>query len=150
MQPNELLEVIPSKATSYAFTLRKTSTKRGQPTQEDYKSHVTKLCRPTDSMVREYVFEKTGGLHMHGILEIPKSVHMYRFRVRGWKLHLEEIWSLKGWKEYMSKEQNIAYHEDEESELQEDHPIYHLKRSLFKERNTETASIADAIYAPLP
>lgn len=137
-----------SDKTSFAFTLRKTSTKKRQPTQNDYNLHIDKLVISTNSILKEFVFERTGGLHMHGVLEIPKTTKMYKFRVRGWKLHLKEIWSYDGWVKYMAKERLIVLNEEEmvEDEL----PIQTLRRSLFRSHKVESASIADAIYAPLP
>lgn len=119
-----------SSVLSYAFTLRKTSTKKGQPTQEDYQVHIDTLCLTTKSYKKEVVFERTGGLHMHGILEVPKRCFMNKFRIRGWKMHLEEIYDYDGWKRYMAKEQVLKNYEKELSE--QEHPVHKIRRSLFK------------------
>jgi hypothetical protein len=41
---------------------------------------------------------------MHGIIEVPHTTSMQLFRVRGWKMYLEEIWNVEGWRAYMAKE----------------------------------------------
>jgi len=135
-----------SDSIPFAFTLRRTNLKNGMPTQEDYQVHVENLIRSTDVKVTNYVYERTGGLHMHGIFQIPKKFNLKRFRIRGWKMHLEEIYDYDGWKRYMAKEQIIKYHENELAESE--HPVHRLRRLLFKDRNTEPASVADATYAP--
>lgn len=148
MQDLPLLFIGRSFMTSYAFTLRKTSTKKGQPTQQDYQVHIDNLCLTTKSLKKEVVFERTGGLHMHGVLEIPKTVNMYKFRVRGWKMHLEEIWDFDGWKRYMAKEQILKFYEDDLSE--QEHPVHRLRRSLFKTAIPLQLPSPDGVEASLP
>lgn len=89
----------------WSFTLRRTNLKMGLPTEEVYNVHIENRLRNTDVKLEEHVFEQTGGLHMHGILSIPKWFNMKKFRIRGWKMHLEEIWDVNGWRAYMAKEQ---------------------------------------------
>jgi len=139
MQNQQLdLFYLSAERTSWAFTLRKTSTKKGQPTQGDYDDHIIKLIANTPVSQTKWCFERKGGLHMHGILEIPRGYNMLKFRVRGWKIHLEEIYDLIGWHAYMAKEQLIKIHEEELSE--QEHPVHKLRRSLFR----------TAIPLPLP
>jgi len=127
------MEIEDSKVDSWAFTLRKTTTKRGVPTEEDYHNHLAKISRSTTCFVREYVFEQTKGLHMHGVLEMHRTVNMKYFRVRGWKLHLERIWNLDGWQRYIMKEQLIK----------DSLSVPPLKKSLFLKYNKENASVSD-------
>ena len=137
-----------AERTSWAFTLRKTSTKKGNPTQGDYDDHIIKLIANTEVSQTKWCFERKGGLHMHGILEIPRFFNMKRFRVRGWKMHLEEIYDLIGWHAYMAKEQLIKIHEDELSE--QEHPVHRLRRSLFKTAIPLQLPSPNGVEASLP
>jgi len=135
------MNLIEAVARQYAFTLRKTSLKK-QPTPEDYFQHIEKwtcagLCEIVDN-----VFEYEAGIHMHGIMEIPKRVDLKRFRVRGWNIKLEEIYNLDGWRYYMLKEQKCNEDNAEyEEEKIEDQKIYNLKYSLFKEQTPSPQTV---------
>lgn len=137
-----------SALTSWAFTLRKTSTKKVQPTQADYHYHINNLCLATKSHITDSVFERTGGLHMHGTIEVPNKVQMYKFRVRGWRLHLEQLWDRVGWQSYMAKEQVLKDYEDELSE--QEHPVHRLRRSLFKTAIPLQLTSPNGVSASLP
>jgi len=126
------LEVEDAQSQSWAFTLRKTTLKLGPIGQDKYKQHIENLCRGTSSVLNSFVFEYTNGIHMHGILEIPKNAKMFRFRTRGWRLHLEEIYDYAGWNRYMMKEQHL-----------QDEGLYNLKKSLFPDPNIEDAIRSD-------
>jgi len=128
------LEIINSEHTSWAFTLRKTTIKKGLPTEDDYYDHLERMHDTTNCIIKENVFEHTGGLHMHGVLQIPDATNMKLFRTRGWKLHLEKIWDYDGWRNYFMKEQIIKNNETPEDTTSEEYitDLYALKRSLFK------------------
>lgn len=97
------LVVVRSVTTPYAFTLRKV----GKKADDIYGQYVAKLVQLQDLGVKitDNVFEHKGGVHMHGIMQIPKKFLMKRLRSRGWKLHLDEIYDLAGWQAYLAKEQ---------------------------------------------
>jgi len=137
-----------SDTIPFAFTLRKTNLKKGQPTQNDYHLHLNKMISSTNSILDRFVFEQTGGLHMHGILQVPKDRNMIKFRVRGWKMHMVEIYSRDGWIQYMQKERLLELHEDEF--IEDVPPIKRLRRSLFKDRNTAPAVASEDASASLP
>lgn len=100
------LEIIKSDYTIYAFTLRKTKN-NAKSTRELYATH---LCRLAHGGVfanfNNVVFEETSGLHCHGIVTIHKSTALNRFRVRGWKMYLVEIYDLQQWEQYLNKDQD--------------------------------------------
>lgn len=152
MQDQQLdLLYLSAERTSWAFTLRKTSTKKGQPTQENYHDHIIKLIADTPVSQTKWCFERKGGLHMHGVLVIPRGYNMLKFRVRGWKIHLEEIYDLIGWHAYMAKEQLIKIHEEDLAE--QDHPVHRLRRSLFKTAiplQLQSPGGVEASLPPLP
>lgn len=125
------IKVIEAKARQYAFTLRRTNLKNGV-TEDDYFNHIVKWENKGQCKLVDYVFEKTAGLHMHGILEIEKSQKMQYFRVRGWNIKLEELYNPEGWKAYMLKDQVINELENDEESLIEDQPIRVIKKKLFK------------------
>lgn len=97
----------------YAFTLRRTNLKKGV-TQGDYLDHFE---RWHNVKLIDYAFEETAGLHMHGIIEIPVGLCVNQFkqlRIRGWKLHLEELYDELGWKCYYMKDQHQDFEEDDD------------------------------------
>lgn len=124
---NKDLIVIQSEQVSMSFTLRRTNLKKGQPTEGEYFEQVEKLCERTGSRLHDYVFEKEGGLHMHGILEVKRNINMLKFRTRGWKMYMEEIWNYLGWHNYMQKEQLLQY-----EDMDTDTSPLALKSSLFR------------------
>lgn len=76
-------------------------------TRELYLEHIQDMECTADGNVifTDVIFEETGGLHSHGIVSIPQSYYLNRMRIRGWKLHLEELYDKKGWLKYISKDQ---------------------------------------------
>lgn len=100
------LEIIRSDYTIYAFTLRKTK----NPNESSRELLTKHLCGLAHGGVfatfNNVVFEETGGLHCHGIVTIPKFTNLARFRVRGFKMHLVEIYDLQQWYQYLNKDQN--------------------------------------------
>lgn len=107
----EDLELEYATTRPWAFTLRRTKLKLG-PLPNDYIKHMNKICQSLDCKITDQCFEYTGGIHMHGIIQIPAKTYMDRFRVRGWKMHLEEIYDLDGWRRYMQKEQHLLAGEE--------------------------------------
>lgn len=100
----------------YAFTLRRTNLKKGV-TQGDYLDHFSRFH---NVKLIDYVFEETSGLHMHGIIEIPVGLLMQQarqLRIRGWKLHLEELYDELGWKCYYMKDQHHKDYEDDDDAI---------------------------------
>lgn len=131
------MEIIESSSRQYAFTLRRTNLKKGV-SQDDYQNHLKKWSDKGQCEIIDSVFEYEAGLHMHGILEIPKQINFNLFRVRGWNIKLEELYDKTGWKYYMMKSQKSE--DDNESEIKDTRiNIYTLKHSLFRPRG-ETAS----------
>lgn len=126
--------IIPAATRQYAFTLRRTNLKRGV-TEQEYINHVRNWEDKGLCTLIDHVFEKTAGLHMHGVLEISKKQDKRVFRVRGWNIYLEEIYNRQGWQYYMMKDQKC--NEDLESFIEDEEPVLVLKKSLFKR---ETAS----------
>lgn len=105
---NGEVEVTVQKALyrEYAFTLRKCKSP-SKMTEELLLEHLEKMCNKTSSSLIDYVFEKEGGLHMHGIIQVPKKEGLYHFRCRGWHMHLEELYNEAGWRYYMMKAQRL-------------------------------------------
>lgn len=96
---------------TYGFTLRRVSL--SVPiTQDLYREHIQNMeCTSNDEVCfSEVVFELTGGLHAHGIVSVPEKYYLNKFRIRGWKLHLEEIYDKAGWLKYIKKDQPKQYY----------------------------------------
>lgn len=134
-----MIELTESSVRQYAFTLRRTNLKKGVTVQQ-YMDHVLKWQFQGKCKLVAGCFEHTAGLHMHGILEIPKAYNKKKFfRVRGWNIKLEEIYDLEGWKYYMLKEQHCQEQFDDESWI-DDQPSPEIKYSLFKKGGTASDS----------
>lgn len=94
-----------SLQTIYGFTLRRTS-KKDTITNELYLEHLKKLsCYGVLCKFTDVIFEETGGLHCHGIVKIYKTTSLNRFRTRGWRMHLVEIYDMLQWQQYLNKNQ---------------------------------------------
>jgi len=131
---DRLLDIVLSNKQSFALTLRKT-TKPWKVTRSDYLDHINKICEQTGAKLVRYCFEQTAGLHMHGVIEMEYGTNHNLFRVRGWHCKLVEIWNLDGWNEYMMKENY------EEEMIEEIHPVYRIKRSLFRDSDSQRSSV---------
>lgn len=95
------MEITKSDRRLYGFTLRKVSN-TAQTTIATYEDRLAKI-RANGIEVRSHSYEYEHGLHCHGIFVVPKSYKLERFRVRGWKMHLTEIYDELGWNIYMMK-----------------------------------------------
>lgn len=101
-----MIEVELSEKRQYAFTLRKTTNPKTVSPQ-DYLDILNMWEEMLDTGIIHYVFEESKGLHMHGIIEIPKHVNLIKFRRRGWHVKLEELYNEAGWRYYLLKEQRL-------------------------------------------
>lgn len=126
------LDIDYAPARQYAFTLRRTYLKKGAPTEDDYFKHLEKFVNKGLCTIIDSCFEFTSGLHMHGILEIPKTIPIIHFRVRGWSMKLEELYNPDGWRYYMMKDQKCRQEQDDEESLIDEKPL-NLNKSLFKD-----------------
>lgn len=125
------MDINKAPARQYAFTLRRTNLKQ-IISPETYFQHVEKWTNAGICTIIDSVFEQASGLHMHGIIEIPKHVPMRRFRVRGWNIKLDELYNEEGWRYYMLKDQ--LTNEENEEYIEDNHNLYNLSYSLFKNR----------------
>lgn len=88
---------------NYAMTLRKTRIRKYPPVKQDYVNHLAKL-NSRGVMFPNIIFEEKPSLHLHGVAKIPDGFNIKLLRVRGWHLHLVEIYSEAGWDRYISKQ----------------------------------------------
>lgn len=90
--------------TNYAFTLRKTNTKK-PITGKDYMDHMYKIFDKNGLNVFDFQFEYESGMHVHGCVSVPILFEdqIYKLRVRGWRCHLLPIYDLGGWIAYYNK-----------------------------------------------
>lgn len=98
------LILIQSQTKCWAITMRKTK----NPLSVNEKTYVTQMnyFKSCLGCVFEVIkFENTSGLHMHGIVRVPVTTSMTRFRVRGWSIRLEELYDPQGWIDYINKDQ---------------------------------------------
>lgn len=95
------MEILRSKVKSYGFTLRKT--KLIDVDEATYRKHMDRL--PWE-LYCDVEFENDGGLHCHGVAYVNKGVDMKRFRFRGWRLQLEELYDPIQWTIYCNKHQD--------------------------------------------
>lgn len=86
----------------YALTMRRTKNP-SKVTQTDYINHLTKL-RSQGMDIKQYEFEESSGLHLHGVVLLPEGFNLKRLRYRGWHLLLKEIYDPEGWKAYIEKD----------------------------------------------
>lgn len=99
------LYIAASSTTPYAFTLRKV-TNAQKSNKADYITKFEKF-KKMGIQITDYTFEKNHtntGIHSHGVMQVPKSFSMKRFRTRGWHIHLDEIKDHAGWLAYITKE----------------------------------------------
>jgi len=135
------MDYITADSRQWAFTLRRTSRPK-QVTCDQYISHVQKFVNKLNCKLESYVFEEKGGLHMHGILDIPKTVDKKRFRVRGWHWYMEELYNYAGWRQYMLKEQHIV---EDEYDDNTSTSLDSLAEPITSARN-HTKSLRDEIF----
>lgn len=113
-----------AQTTPFAFTLRKTKL---PVVKEDYLNKLAKIeklgCEITD-----HVYESTAGLHVHGIIQIPKSFDPKRLRVRGWRIQLDELYDYAGWLSYITKEAVLNEHKILDALEHEEDIVIPLKR----------------------
>jgi len=136
---DDLLTIEYALKRQFAFTLRRTNLKKGV-CEDDYTLHIYKFENHGCKLI-DYSFEKTAGLHMHGILEIPLQFdYQKRMRIRGWNMKIVELFDSDGWKQYYLKDQitdlqNRISHEiedDDDASAVIDSNLYRLHHSLFK------------------
>lgn len=98
------MEVIDYQYKPYGYTLRRTTDPKNAD-KEKYIKHLGRIFPPMGCRLCETVFEHEGGLHAHGVVDIPKKADMKRFRFRGWHLKLEELYDPQQWYIYLNKSQ---------------------------------------------
>lgn len=86
---------------TYAFTLRKNS----HPVWiVDYDQHITKLKEKYKDIEIDYHFEPEHGLHIHGMIRSPKTMHIRQIHPGvGWNLDFGRVRSELAWTIYTSK-----------------------------------------------
>jgi len=121
------------KFQDYAFTLRKTKTRKVTPTEATYKDHIERIFTKNDLIVYDYGFETERGLHVHGVVELkgPFLNNTRRLKFRGWNLHLTPITDMQGWIRYYNKTKSLYINIDGDVEYEptpEDHDAYQKYR----------------------
>lgn len=86
-----------------AFTLRRCKEPE-KVTEKLYVSHLERLCNRLGLKIEHLYFEQTHGLHCHGTFSSAKPIQEKQLRTRGWNLKLENIYDLKGWFNYITKD----------------------------------------------
>lgn len=114
------LKIIKADFKRYAFTLRKTKiqkTKKTRFTDEElteiYESRIHEFTK-SGLKVGKFTYEQKAGLHVHGVIDIPKTFNLVKLKRRGWSILLKEIFDEEGWDRYMSKDQNKDYKPNDE------------------------------------
>jgi len=97
-----MLEIKHENKSLYAITMRKTKFP-DKVKEVDYINRINYFTSTLGVDFKKIVFEKTSGLHMHGIILIPRNLSLTRFRVRGWSIKLEEIYDVEGWLRYYTR-----------------------------------------------
>jgi len=105
----------------YAFTLRKTTTKKATPTEKVYQDHIERIFTKNGVNIIDYGFEEERGLHVHGVCQFTEKdlKTQKKFRIRGWRLHLTPIFDMKGWMTYYSKNKTHYEYRPTQEDLQE-------------------------------
>lgn len=104
----------------FALTIRRTKKPFYEGRKEDYLKHIEALSVDHKFLLTEYKFETTGGLHLHGVAKFNpvrysadmspcyslKSRDPLKYlRTRGWHTYVCPIHSMKGWQDYIQKEE---------------------------------------------
>lgn len=94
---------------SFAITIRKLQAPREPLDYVKYHAHILK-SNPTVKFTT-HVFEKNKngheGGHVHGIIDIPTGYYRKRLCLNGYHVKLVKITNLKGWIQYMKKDQSL-------------------------------------------
>lgn len=106
------IQILNASAITYAFTLRRT-TKPHLANHSTYLLFIQDVFHKNNIMIKEYVFEDTAGLHMHGTIMVPNTLKLKKLRVRGWHLFLQEIFDHISWAKYIHKDQAEELSEDD-------------------------------------
>jgi len=112
-----MLELHQRQTLAYAITMRKTKNP-DKVKLSHYVNQMNYFKAYLGCYFEKVTFEYTAGLHMHGVIIIPKNTSLVRFRVRGWSIRLDEIYDYNGWIQYINKDQNS----DADTDL-EDTPV---------------------------
>jgi len=113
-----------SETTPFAFTLRKSKFPRCKSDYVDRMAKIEELgCSITD-----HVYESTAGLHLHGIIQVPKDFNHKKLRVRGWRIQLDEIYNYAGWLSYITKECNLIQHHVLDAIDQQENVVIPIKK----------------------
>lgn len=124
------LQITKSDTRLYAITVRKTS-KPETVSAVHYETYLQNLHENLNVTIYEYVYEHEAGLHIHGIIEIPRGLNLNRFRTRGYRVHLEELYNRAGWLRYINKH---VLPEDDQDDGSDPDPENNkvIKKNLFK------------------
>lgn len=94
----------------YGFTLRKTKLQKTKK-EKFSRSELTDIYhqrikdfKDLGATLQDYEFEDTAGLHVHGIIDVPRQFNMKRLTRRGWSVLLKEVFDHQGWLAYMTKD----------------------------------------------
>lgn len=97
------MEIVKSDKTLYGFTIKSTSGhKRSDYTPifskwEDNKQNVEMVTKHLEYGKHDY-------LHYHGIITIKKGFYRKRLEMKGYHIKLVEVFDIKGWVKYITKE----------------------------------------------
>jgi len=120
MQKYPTFVLTKSDFKQYALTLRKTKVQKTKKEvfsdaelREIYQNRLSEFTE-AGIKIMEYTYEATAGLHLHALVEIPKSYQLIKLRRRGWSIKIDEIYNKEGWLKYINKDQNMTPSEEQE------------------------------------
>jgi len=89
----------------WAMSVKKLGTSK--MTKSDYDEYIAH-CEQKGAILREIMYEtdSKGKLHFHCFCELPKSFLRIKLKRTGYHMHLTEITDAKGWRSYITKDQD--------------------------------------------
>lgn len=129
------MEIIKSDKVMFGLTVKATGgLKRAdyEPFFDKIKAHeqnVQLIC-----INKEY--GKTDTLHYHGIISITKGFFRKRLKVNGFHIKLVEIFDIKGWHSYMTKEGGV----------QEWNPLNNITDTIIDEDEFIEQELIQSVY----
>lgn len=97
------MDIVYAPTTPFAFTLRRV---KMPVILQDYTDRLEKI-KELGIKITDLAYEMTGGIHCHGVMQIPKTCNgliKRKLRVRGWRIQLDELYDYAGWLSYITKE----------------------------------------------
>lgn len=114
----------------FSLTVRKHYKKADPlPSEADFQVVMESL----GAFLQQHVFEDDkhikGGVHMHGVLNLPNNFLRKRLLVKGFNMKMDPIFDINGWVKYMEKDKRLRLEVLDELKIQEYNDQYDAEGS---------------------